>query len=236
MTAEKDVNPPRDNEPEPDADSANDTQPKGNGSEEREFSDSLKEMLKDGDQLAADEETLDGDVDELAAARAANGVEDGEELDEVEQLRAALEASEAKVTEHWDRLLRLQAEMENQRKRAQNETSKARKFALEGIVEDLLPIKDSLELGLQATDGAEPDVKALREGSELTLKMLSQAFEKNNISEINPVDEKFDPEFHQAMSMQEIEGKAPNTVAAVMQKGYTLNDRLVRPALVMVSK
>ena len=126
--------------------------------------------------------------------------------------------------------------MENQRKRAQNETSKARKFALEGIVGDLLPIKDSLELGLQAADGVEPDVKALREGSELTLKMLAQVFENNNILEINPVDEKFDPEFHQAMSMQEIEGKAPNTVAAVMQKGYTLNDRLVRPALVMVSK
>ena len=244
MTAEKDVNPAQENAPETDAQASKTNSDAGEGQrldpDKGQESDNLApgDSPDNQDPLGFGDERMDGDSDELAAARAkAQATDDeAEELSEVDQLRAALEASEAKVAEHWDRLLRLQADMENQRKRAQNETSKARKFALEGIVGDLLPIKDSLELGLQAADGVEPDVKALREGSELTLKMLAQVFENNNILEINPVDEKFDPEFHQAMSMQEIEGKAPNTVAAVMQKGYTLNDRLVRPALVMVSK
>lgn len=159
-----------------------------------------------------------------------------EPLSEVDQLRVQLAAAEAKASENWDRLLRLQAEMENQRKRAQNDVTKARKFALEGIVGDLLPVKDSLEMGLAVADGEDASPQSIIEGAELTVKMLAQVFEKNNILEVNPVDEKFDPEFHQAMSMQEVEGKVPNTVTAVMQKGYTLNDRLVRPALVMVAK
>lgn len=151
-------------------------------------------------------------------------------------LQARLDEAEAKASENWDRLLRLQAEMENQRKRAQNDVNKARKFALESIVGDLLPVKDSLEMGLAAASTEDTDPKSIVEGAELTLKMLAQVFEKNNIIEVNPVDEKFDPEFHQAMSMQQVEGKDPNTVTSVMQKGYTLNDRLVRPALVMVAK
>ena len=163
-------------------------------------------------------------------------IEDVDELDELGQLRVQLEQAESKAADHWDRLLRLQADMENQRKRAQNDVTKARKYALEGIVSDLLPVKDSLEMGLAAAGAEDADPAAIVEGAELTLKMLSQVFEKNNILEVNPVDEKFDPEFHQAMSMQEIEGKVPNTVASVMQKGYTLNERLVRPALVMVAK
>ena len=161
---------------------------------------------------------------------------DDEPLDELGQLRLQLAESESRANENWDRLLRLQAEMENQRKRAQQDVTKARKFALEGIVGDLLPIKDSLEMGLAAAQAEDADPNSIIQGAELTLKMLAQVFEKNNILEVNPVDEKFDPEFHQAMSMQQIEGKATNTVASVMQKGYTLNDRLVRPALVMVAK
>ena len=162
--------------------------------------------------------------------------EDAEPLDEMGQLRAQLAESETRASENWDRLLRLQAEMENQRKRAQNDVTKARKFALESIVGDLLPVKDSLEMGLMAAQVEDADPTSMIEGAELTLKMLAQVFDKNNIAEVNPVDEKFDPEFHQAMSMQEIEGKDSNTVASVMQKGYTLNERLVRPALVMVAK
>lgn len=156
--------------------------------------------------------------------------------DEQAVLRAQLTESEAKVANQSDQLLRLQAEMENQRKRAQNDVTKAHKFALEKIALDLLPVKDSLEMGLLAATGEDADPVKIVEGSELTLKMLGQALEKYNIVEINPVDEKFDPEFHQAMSMQPVEGKEPNTVASVMQKGYTLNDRLIRPALVMVAK
>ncbi len=158
------------------------------------------------------------------------------ELTEEEQLREQLAAAEAKAANHWDQLLRLQAEMENQRKRAQKELSNARKFALEGLVNDMLPIKDSLEMGIKAATEADAEPAKIIEGSELTLKMLSQAFEKYNIVEIDPLDEKFNPEFHQAMSMQPVEGKESNTVSGVLQKGYTLNDRLIRPALVMVAK
>jgi len=146
--------------------------------------------------------------------------------DEVASLQTQLDDAKAQVTAQQEQLLRVQAEMENQRKRAQNDVTKAHKFALEKIALDLLPVKDSLEMGLAA---------ATAEDAE-TLKILAQALEKYNIVEINPVDEKFDPEYHQAMSMQPVEGKEPNTVADVMQKGYTLNERLIRPALVMVAK
>ncbi len=152
------------------------------------------------------------------------------------ELAEQLAAAEAKANDHWQRLLLMQADMENQRKRAQKEVSNAKKFALEGVVNELLPVRDSLEMGIQAAQQDDAGVEQIVEGSELTLKMLTQAFEKYNIVEINPIDEKFNPEFHQAMSMQEIEGKEPNTVASVLQKGYTLNDRLIRPALVMVAK
>ncbi|MEE9333211.1 MAG: nucleotide exchange factor GrpE [Granulosicoccaceae bacterium] len=152
------------------------------------------------------------------------------------ELAEQLAAAEAKASDHWERLLLMQADMENQRKRAQKEVSNAKKFALEGVVNELLPVRDSLEMGIVAAQQEDAGVEQIVEGSELTLKMLTQVFEKYNIIEIDPIDERFNPEFHQAMSMQEIEGKEPNTVASVLQKGYTLNDRLIRPALVMVAK
>ncbi|MFK7995520.1 MAG: nucleotide exchange factor GrpE [Granulosicoccus sp.] len=187
------------------------------------------------ENAVAQESGVEAD-DPLEFGEQTMGCEDDEPQDEVSVLTRQLAEAETKVADYWDRLLRLQAEMENQRKRAQNDVTKARKFALEGIVNDLLPVRDSLEMGLAVAAADEADPKSILEGADLTLKMLAQLFEKNNIAEINPVDEKFDPEFHQAMSMQEIEGKAPNIVTSVMQKGYTLNERLVRPALVMVSK
>ena len=173
---------------------------------------------------------------EEADAEEADAAAETDEGDELSQLKAQLEESETRVTSQQDQLLRLTAEMENQRKRAQNDVNKAHKFALEKIALDLLPVKDSLEMGLLAATGDDAELTKIVEGSELTLKMLAQALEKYNIVEVNPVDEKFDPEFHQAMSMQPVEGKEPNTVASVMQKGYTLNDRLIRAALVMVAK
>lgn len=191
------------------------------------------QISTDDDELPVDEA---GILDFGEHGLAEDGEISDEPLDEAGQLRVKLAEAEAKASENWDRLLRLQAEMENQRKRAQNDVTKARKFALEGIVGDLLPVKDSLEMGLLAARSEDAELNSIVEGADLTLKMLAQVFEKNNIIEVDPVDEKFDPEFHQAMSMQEIEGKEANTVASVMQKGYTLNDRLVRPALVMVAK
>jgi len=125
------------------------------------------------------------------------------------------------------------AELENVKRRAEKDVQSAHKFALEKFSQDLLAVKDSLELGLSTEDA---DADKLREGTDLTLKMLSQVLEKFNIVEINPVGESFDPNHHQAMTMQSSNEYEPNTVIAVMQKGYLLNDRLLRPAMVIVSK
>jgi len=154
----------------------------------------------------------------------------------VEQLQAKLEQAEQKAMENWDQLLRTRAEMDNLRRRTQKDLENAHKFALEKFVAELLAVKDSLEMGLEATQQESASVESLREGTELTLNMLKQVFEKFNVAELNPQGEKFNPDHHQAMSAQESSEVEPNTVMAVMQKGYLLNDRLVRPAMVMVSR
>jgi len=151
-----------------------------------------------------------------------------------QELYTLLTDARSKADEHWDQCLRLQADIENLRKRKDRDVASAHKFALDKFAADLLPVRDSLEMGLVAADGA--DVAKLKEGSELTLKMLSSAMDKYNIKEINALNEKFNPEYHEAMSMQEREDVAPNTVVTVVQKGYLLNDRLIRPAMVIVSK
>ena len=148
-----------------------------------------------------------------------------------------LAAAEAKATENWDQFLRAQAEMENLRRRAQRDVENARKFALEKFAKELLGVKDSLEMGLNAArEGDAPDIAKLIEGTDLTLKQLGQAFEKNALIEIDPVGEKFNPERHEAMAMQASTEHEPNTVMTVVQKGYTLNERLIRPAMVLVAK
>ncbi|MEN8128816.1 MAG: nucleotide exchange factor GrpE [Pseudomonadota bacterium] len=153
----------------------------------------------------------------------------------IEELQQELEEAQSKAEANWEKLLRVQAELENQRKRSQRELENAHKYAIERFVTELLPVKDSLELGI----GHTPDqstAEKLHEGMELTLKMLVQLMEKFNIEEINPEGKPFDPELHQAMTLQENADLATNTVITVMQKGYTLNGRLVRPAMVIVSK
>ncbi|MCF6210448.1 MAG: nucleotide exchange factor GrpE [Gammaproteobacteria bacterium] len=155
------------------------------------------------------------------------------------ELTLLLEDARSKADEHWDQVLRTNAELENLRRRAKQDVENAHKYALEKFAQELLPVKDSLEMGLAAANGetdAAEAIKQLCEGTDLTLKMLSAAMEKSGIKEIDPVGETFNPEQHQAMSMQESEAHAPNTVMAVMQKGYQLNDRLIRPAMVVVSK
>lgn len=153
--------------------------------------------------------------------------------DEVAQLQARLATLEQ---EHRDQLLRLQAEMENTRRRAAQDVDKAHKFALEKFAQELLPVKDSLELGLLASTSHDEAVAKLREGMELTLKMLGSCMEKFGIVEVSPQGQPFNPEHHQAMTMQESSEHQPNTVMHVMQKGYLLNERLLRPAMVVVSK
>ena len=148
-------------------------------------------------------------------------------------LRAQLEASEAKVREHWERYVRVSAELDNLRKRTQREVESAHRFALEGFLVDLLPIKDSLELGLAGA--VEQSASDIRQGTELTLKLLNQTLAKRGVEEVNPQGEPFDPERHEAIGTESASSAEPNIVLKVVQKGYILNGRLIRPARVVVS-
>lgn len=170
-------------------------------------------------------------IEEPAAAAAEAG--ESAEPDHAE-LAAMLEDARGKADEHWDQCLRLQAEIDNLRKRAERDLANAHKFALEKFAAELLPVRDSLEMGLAAFETENTDRH--KQGIELTLQLLTTVLGKFNITEVNPQNQPFDPEFHQAMSMQEREDVAPNTVVTVVQKGYLLNERLIRPAMVIVSK
>ncbi len=152
------------------------------------------------------------------------------------ELEAELAAARAKADENWDQLLRARAEMENIRRRHANELEKAHKYALDGFVRELLQVRDSLELGQGAAREEGADIEKLREGTELTLKLLGDVMTKFGVEAIEPLGETFDPQFHQAMATQPRDDVASNTVVAVVQKGYVLNGRLVRPAMVMVSR
>jgi molecular chaperone GrpE len=147
-------------------------------------------------------------------------------------LEELLKAAELKAAEHHDAWLRAKAETENMRRRAQEDIAKAGKFAVERFASEMLAVKDSLEAALGNENQA---ADALRSGVELTLRQVTAAFEKSNLVEINPVGDKFDPHRHQAISQVEADGE-PNRVVTVLQKGYTLHERVIRPALVVVSK
>lgn len=155
---------------------------------------------------------------------------------ETEDLAVELAKAQATIKDYWDQIVRLNAEIENNRKRAQRDIENAHKYAIKGFVESLLPVSDSMELGLNATNTDSANLESIREGMNMTLNMFMQMLEKNGIKQIDPLGDKFNPEHHQAMTMQEDAEAEPNTVLAVMQKGYLLNDRLIRPAMVVVSK
>ncbi|MCK7547412.1 nucleotide exchange factor GrpE [Marinobacter koreensis] len=180
-------------------------------------------------------------VDELkeateAAAEEAQAREDAEasegEVSEVEALKA-------QVQEFQEQMLRSQAEMQNVRRRAEIDVEKAHKFALEKFVKELLPVADSLEKAVESAEGhqdAGDVVASIREGVEMTLNLLMNSLKKFNVEQLNPVGEPFDPQQHEAMSMVPAPDAEPNSVVAVVQKGYLLNGRVVRPAMVMVAK
>lgn len=153
-----------------------------------------------------------------------------------EQLTALLEDARNKADENWNKLLRARAELENLNKRHERELENAHKFALDSFVRELLQVRDSLELGHDASQDQSADVVKLREGTELTLKLLSDVMNKFGVQQIDPEGQPFDPDYHQAMTLQPRADVPPNTVVNVVQKGYLLNGRLVRPALVMVSR
>lgn len=169
------------------------------------------------------------------AGSAESGQVEGVQGDEMNQLRKALEESQSELERHREALLRMQAEMDNQRKRLAREADKSRRFALERMMKDLLQVRDSLERGLEV-DQDSATVEGLREGKALTLRVLSKVMEDHGLEVIDPKGEPFNPEFHEAMTMAPSPEHAENTVIEVLQKGFKLNDRLIRPAMVVVSK
>ncbi len=187
--------------------------------------------------MNAEAERSGGDVQEQPAApdeesheaQAAAEV-DGDTAEATDE--AGPEELQAKADENWERYLRAAAELQNVRKRAQRDVENARKFALERFGRELLAVRDSLEMGLAADNAS---VDSLLEGSGATLKLLSNAMQQFGIEEVNPEGEPFDPERHEAISMQPSDDVEPGSVVTVVQKGYSLNGRLLRPAMVIVA-
>lgn len=177
------------------------------------------------DDAALEEQAVESNEDASVAA-------ENEENDSVNE---ALEAAQQEIADLKDQMLRLQADSQNIRRRAELDVEKAHKFGLEKFASEMINVVDNLERGLAAAPEEEA-TKAIRDGMEMTLSGLISALERFQVIGVNPEGESFNPELHQAMSMVENAEVAPNTVLAVMQKGYTLHGRLLRPAMVMVSK
>ena len=187
--------------------------------------------------LLEDASASHGGAPECAETPAAEAVEaEPQEAVTAEELAARLDTARSEAESLRDQLLRARAEMENMARRQAKELENAHKFALDGFVKELLQVRDSLELGNAAARESDADVAKLREGTELTLKLLGDVMAKFGVERIDPEGEPFNPEFHQAMSMQPRSDVPANTVVAVIQSGYLLNGRLMRPALVMVSQ
>jgi molecular chaperone GrpE len=169
-----------------------------------------------------------------AAGRAAPPAEsdDGQGDQAAGSLQSALAAAERRAAESKDLYMRALAELDNVRKRASRDIEQAHKFALERIADELIGVRDSLELGLASAASAD----TLREGTQATLKMLAKAFDKAGLTEIEPHGEQFNPQLHEAMAMQPSGEHVPNSILQVVQKGYQLNGRLLRPARVIVAR
>jgi len=181
-----------------------------------------------------DDQVVTGEVVQ-EGSEAPENTEPVPESDDPAELQAALDKARRQAEENWNKLVRLQAEMDNLRKRTSRDVEHAHKYSLDKFVAELLPVIDSLELGISAADDSS-EADSLREGMELTLKKFLDVLEKFGVQPINPQGEKFNPELHEAVSMQESSEAGSNTVITVVQKGYILNDRLVRPAMVVVAK
>ncbi|WP_432452157.1 MULTISPECIES: nucleotide exchange factor GrpE [unclassified Agarivorans] len=182
------------------------------------------------------EQVVDAVEAELVEPESAEENESAAEEISIAELLERLATAEQTVADQKDSVVRAKAEVDNIRRRSAQEVDKARKFALEKFANELLPVIDNMEMALQHANHEDDALAAMIEGVELTLKALLDAVKKFGIEVISPQDHTFDPAKHQAMGMQEVEGVAPNTVVAVLQKGYELNGRLLRPAMVMISK
>lgn len=189
--------------------------------------------------MSADENRNEQVEEELNEAAEAAAEDQSDAEAENKGAGSEVEALQAKVAEYQEQMLRSQAEMQNVRRRSEIDVEKAHKFALEKFVKELLPVADSLEKAVESTEGHEEAgevVANIREGVEMTLTLFMNSLKKFNVKQLDPVGEPFDPQQHEAMSMVSAPDAEPNSVVAVVQKGYTLNDRLVRPAMVVIAK
>jgi len=195
----------------------------------------IERAERDGEpQSQPTDDVLDGDLEQIAdSLEHEPGDVEGEANPEAEVLAARVEELEQALAEAKDQSMRAAADAQNVRRRAEQDAEKAKKFALEKFVKELLPVVDSLEKGLESMQEVD---NAHREGMSMTLKMQLDALSKFGVEQIDPQGEPFDPQFQEAMTMVPNPELEPNTVMDVMQKGYTLNGRLVRPAMVVVSK
>jgi molecular chaperone GrpE len=191
-----------------------------------------KEQQTEQAEPALEQEQENVELESEAASLDGVSLEEAQIIDLEQQLAKAT----ATIQEQKDSVLRARADMENARRRAEQEIDKARKYALEKFAGELLPVIDNLERAMQSADAEDAAVKPLLDGVDLTHKSFITIVEKFGMEVIDPQGEAFNPDHHQAMSMQESVDVAPNTVLAVMQKGYVLNGRLLRPAMVMVSR
>ena len=192
--------------------------------------------------MSTEQSSLDTDEEQPVAAEEQEAQLDdvvpvnADQAEEDDSPEQQLEKAQATIQEYWDQIMRLRAEIENNRKRAERDVENAHKYAIKSFVENLLPIIDSMEMGQSAAEADNTTLESIREGSDLTMDMFIQVLQKHGLEQIDPMGEKFDPERHQAISMIEVKGSKSNTVIEVMQKGFALNERLVRPAMVVVAK
>ena len=194
-----------------------------------------EESAADPECAAPAEDTGPEDPGEGSAGDATAQVPPAAEGPLPEELEGALEEARREAQSNMDMVLRVRAELENVRRRAERDVANAHKYGLERVVNEMLPVRDSLELGVSAA-GDDVDVAQVREGMELTLKLMAAAFDKLGLEVVDPAGQDFDPDLHQAMSMQEGAEGQSGKVLTVVQKGYRLNGRLVRPALVVVAR
>lgn len=188
------------------------------------------------EQAKTDESNDQGPVDQEQAAAQDETQEAAVVPASDDDLQRELTEAQATIKDYWEQIMRLRAEIDNHRKRAERDLENAHKYALKSFVENLLPIIDSMEMGQQAAVADNASLESIREGVDMTMRMFIQVLEKHGLEQIDPLGAAFDPEQHQAISMVENTESDSNTVVEVMQKGFALNGRLVRPAMVVVAR
>jgi len=185
---------------------------------------------------ADDEQPLATEADEQAHLEDVVPEAAGAEDETDETIEQQLATAQVTIKDYWEQMMRLRAEIENNRKRAERDVENAHKYALKNFMENLLPVIDSMEMGQTAAAADNATLESILEGSALTVDMFVQVLQRNGLERVDPLGEKFDPERHQAISMIDVKDAKSNTVVEVMQKGFLLNDRLIRPAMVVVAR